>query len=75
MEQHRNSPDGIMVVAIVWMVMFTAATMASVYERVCVERLSDAIRNAKDNGDKMIFQLVQEYGFDTLSLGEYSYYY
>lgn len=72
MEQHRNSPDGIIVVAIIWIVMFTAATMFAVYERVCMERLSDAIRNAKDNGDETIYPLVQHYGFDTLELEKYS---
>lgn len=63
------------VLCVVWMFSLTYFIGLYVRERTNVEHLSDAIRNAKDNGDKMIFPLVQQYGFDTLSLGEYSYCY
>ena len=71
MERKDNGIDGIVIVAIIWIVMFATAVMFAVYERVCVERLSDAIRNAKDNGDEIIYPLVQHYGFDTLELEKY----
>lgn len=64
-----------LVLCVVW--MFTTCYFVDLYvrERTNVENLSDAIRNAADNGDSEIYQLVQHYGFDTAKLGEYSYCY
>ena len=65
----------LIVLCVVW--MFTICYFVDLYvrERTNMEHLSDAIRNARDNGDRMIFPLVQEYGFDTNSLCDYSYCY